>query len=129
VEVEPGELLAHLVASLGSSRPPVVVAPSMSGRYALAALVKDPGLFGGFVAVAPVGIDDLDDASPPIELPALILWGEDDRVIPVEKADRLAERFLASEKHVLAGAGHPCYLDRTEEFHRILGEFLERVDR
>ena len=56
-------------------------------------------------------------------VPRLVVWGEDDQVIPVSQASVLAQA-LSGETLILAGASHPCYLDRPDEFHRALLDFL-----
>jgi pimeloyl-ACP methyl ester carboxylesterase len=62
-----------------------------------------------------------------LEVPALLVWGEDDRIVPPAQADLLARGLASAERAVLPGAGHACYLDRPERFHELLTGFLERV--
>ena len=114
------------LAALGL-RKVVVLSPSMSGSYAFPLLLDHPDLLAGFVAVAPVGIDSVRDLATPSAVPALLLWGEDDKVVPVASADALAAAFTGARRVVFPGAGHPCYLDAPEAFHRELLGFLDQV--
>jgi pimeloyl-ACP methyl ester carboxylesterase len=40
------------------------------------------------------------------EIPILLLWGEDDAVVPAEEAERLSERLPTSTLALIPGAGH-----------------------
>src|SRR3954468_21002632 len=68
---------------------PVVVSPSMSGRFALPLVTDDPQRISGFVAIAPVGIPSYKDQLHQITAPVLAVWGENDDIIPLEQADLL----------------------------------------
>lgn len=62
-------------------------------------------------------LDDLD-------LPALVLHGEDDP-IPIEAAEDLARR-LSAPLHRIPDCGHVPYAEAPEEFTRVLDGFLPR---
>ncbi len=121
--IPPGELLASVLPLL-SDRPMVVVSPSMSGRFSLPLVVERPSYVAGFVPIAPVGIPEHLDRLAGSRVPALIFWGENDRVVPPRQAESLAKAMPASRRVILEGARHPCYLDRPIEFHRELLQFL-----
>lgn len=123
---DPRPLLFDAVAALGI-RPPIVVAPSMSGRFAFPLIIHHPQSVAGFVAVAPVGINEHAGQLPTARVPALIVWGDQDRIIPVAQADRLRRLLPNSRALILAGARHPCYLDRPREFHAALIEFAKSI--
>ncbi len=120
---DPDRFLFELLTALGVHRP-AVVAPSMSGRFAFPLLVEHPDALSGFVAVAPVGVGEYALRLAGVEVPALVLWGDRDRVIPVAEADRLTQALPGSRKLIFEGARHPCYLDRPREFHAALVQFL-----
>jgi pimeloyl-ACP methyl ester carboxylesterase len=107
--------------------PPVVLAPSMSGSYALPLVTEHPEKVAGFVAVAPVELSAYENALRKLALPTLILWGEKDTVVPVYQANDLHEWVKDSKLVILSGASHPCYLDKPDEFHAALIEFLRSV--
>jgi pimeloyl-ACP methyl ester carboxylesterase len=119
------EYLHRMLGELWPSRRFVIVSPSMSGGFSLPFVTQHPDRVAGYVPVAPVGIDDYRAAleEVEVEIPALVVWGEDDQVIPVSQASVLAEA-LGGETLILAGAGHPAYLDRPDEFHRALLDFV-----
>lgn len=125
-EVPPGELAARLVRAV-SPAPPVLVSPSMSGRFSFPLLLESPGAVAGFVAVAPVGIAEAAPRLDGSEVPTLIVWGGEDRVIPLEHASLLAAALPESRTVILEGASHPAYLDEPERFHDELVSFARRV--
>jgi haloalkane dehalogenase len=59
-------------------------------------------------------------------LPALILWGEDDRFAGVQMAGRFHEELPGSELVLLEGAGHFVWDDQPERATRALVDFLAR---
>jgi pimeloyl-ACP methyl ester carboxylesterase len=122
-ELEPEAFLVALLDALGLQRP-VVVCPSMSGAFALPLAARRPERLAGLVAVAPVGIEQNLEALRGSALHTLLLWGEDDQVVPPAAADSLAAALTDVRKVVLPGAGHPCYLDAPGRFHVELLDFL-----
>jgi pimeloyl-ACP methyl ester carboxylesterase len=121
------DYLAQLIVALGLERP-VLVSPSMSGRFSLPLLVEQPGLVAGFVAVAPVGIPEHAPRLGDQPVPTLLVWGENDTVVPVEQAALIEARWPGSRRLVLPGARHPAYLDEPEAFHRELIAFIAGID-
>ena len=79
--------------------------------------------------MAPVGINSYLEQLKKVEVPTLIIWGENDTVVHLNQADDLAEALKTSRKVILEGARHPCYLDKPEEFHRELGSFLQDISK
>jgi abhydrolase domain-containing protein 14 len=126
VEHDPDLLLAELVPSLELRRP-VVVAPSMSGRYAFPLVVGHPELVGGFVPVAPVGAAEHGPRLVSSAVPTLVVWGERDELFPVDGAAALARQIPGARTLILPGARHPCYLDRPAAFHEGLLGFIEAL--
>ena len=59
-----------------------------------------------------------------IRAPTLLVWGEHDKLVPLEIGERLREALPRAELVVVAGAGHNPMWDRAADFNRILGEFL-----
>jgi abhydrolase domain-containing protein 14 len=106
-----------------------VVAPSMSGRYALATAAAHADRMRALVAVAPVSIPARLDALQGSALPVLAVWGEADRIVPLEDGKALVAAVAAGEWVTLAGAGHACYLDDPRGFHDALLAFLEEHAR
>jgi abhydrolase domain-containing protein 14 len=126
VRAEPNTFLAELLPRLALGRP-VVVAPSMSGSFAFPLVHEHPELVSGFVPVAPVAAPSYSQKLKASPVPVLVVWGENDRVFPVDQAQSLADSFTRGRTLILEGARHPAYLDRPDAFHAALLEFLGEV--
>jgi haloalkane dehalogenase len=61
-----------------------------------------------------------------LDVPALIVWGEQDRFAGVAMARRFHEEIPGSELVIFDGAGHFVWDDEPERAARTLVEFLER---
>jgi len=124
----PDSFLEKLLPALGFDRP-VIVSPSMSGRFSLPFLEAHPERIAGIAAVAPVGAPAFAARVRGCAVPALVVWGERDVIFPVSQARKLAESFTDAKLVILPEATHPAYLDRPEEFHRELIGFAKRAAR
>jgi len=131
VDVANEEFLRSLLPFLDLKRP-VVVFPSMSGSFAFPLAVAHPELVAGLVPIAPVMIDDfaarLEAVAKTRTIPALVVWGEKDAVVPVTKAESLAKSLGGARKLILADANHACYVDQPDAFHAGLLAFLQSLD-
>ena len=58
------------------------------------------------------------------DLPVLLVWGDDDTETPVADGYTMKELIPGSRLEVLSGAGHFAFLNRPEEFTRLMKEFL-----
>ena len=59
-----------------------------------------------------------------INQPTLIVWGKQDKVIPLEHAYFAKERIPNSQLHVFDPCGHMPQFERPEEFNNLVLEFL-----
>lgn len=123
---DPDHFLEKLLPALHLERP-VIVSPSMSGRFSLPFVLAHPQRVAGFVPVAPVGAVAYAARLHGSPVPALVVWGERDTVFPSSQAQPLADAFADATVLLLPGARHPAYLDQPERFHHELVAFARRV--
>jgi pimeloyl-ACP methyl ester carboxylesterase len=82
-------------------------------RAALAAIRTDPKRFEG--------------VESRISVPTLVVWGEEDRMIPVEEGRRLASRIAGARFVVIPNAGHLPQREEPERFAEEVRRFLGDV--
>ncbi|MEK9148966.1 MAG: alpha/beta hydrolase, partial [Candidatus Desantisbacteria bacterium] len=68
---------------------------------------------------------DLKPFLSKISQPTLLIWGENDRDVPVSSARIMNKEIKGSELVILKEAGHFSYLDRFPQFSKHLLGFLE----
>lgn len=61
-----------------------------------------------------------------IQVPTLVLHGDDDEIWPLANADYLAEHIPGAELVVIPGSGHMFMIEKPREFNRTVLDFLTR---
>ena len=64
----------------------------------------------------------LGDAVAVLKLPVQIIWGREDRIIPVAHAEALASRFPV---HTLEQTGHLPHMEKAGEVNRLIKRLIE----
>lgn len=82
---------------------------------------KDPGFFAQARACRKF---DLSEKVREINVPALLLSGEEDFMIPPSSMRKLAEDLPQSTFRTCSGGGHALYVERPSEIARCLEEFF-----
>ena len=61
---------------------------------------------------------------PRVEAPTLVVWGENDRIVPVSAGKRIAEAMPNVRLEVIAGAGHLPHIEKSQEVIPLLQRHL-----
>lgn len=105
----------------------VIAHPGMMSREILWELgtyaVKSPGLLQAAYAMA--GYDTRDRLAE-ITLPTLVIWGEQDRLVPVGAAYSYEKRIPGSELHLIDDTGHMVQMERPARFNQVVEDFIAR---
>lgn len=79
----------------------------------------------GFMEALRANIDyPIAERLPEIACPTLIVWGEEDRVIPVADAALFEQLIPNSRKVIYADTGHVAMLERPAAFNQLLRDFM-----
>lgn len=106
----------------------IITGPSMGGGFALAYALERREDVLGLVLVAPSLAGVNQESLESLEMPVLLIWGEKDTVFPVEQSGRELKQILPNAKLlIIKDARHPAYLDRPQEFHELLFDFIEEI--
>ncbi len=108
---------------LGAARP-----LGEEARAAYAAPFEGPegarAFFRAARAIDGIGLADREADLSRLEIPTLLVWGEDDPYIPVEIADRLADLLPHAVEVLLPGCSHLVPEDAADTLAQLVGEFL-----
>lgn len=124
-------ILRDLLLELGvnpSRSKLIIVGPSMGGGFALSYSLERKEDILGLVLIAPLLAGLGEGSLETLDVPVLLIWGEKDTVFPVEQNGHWLKQILPSAKLlIIKGARHPAYLDRPQEFHDLLFDFIEEL--
>ena len=76
--------------------------------------------------IVPEDIDEISSRYPTLKLPALILWGSHDKVVPLDIGKRLHQALPNSRLAIIEKSGH---IPQEENSDRALSEILEFIAR
>jgi pimeloyl-ACP methyl ester carboxylesterase len=61
-----------------------------------------------------------------VEMPALIIVGEEDKITPLAAAELMHEKIQNSSLHIIPNAGHVANIENPVDFNNQLKKFLQR---
>ena len=114
------------MSELAAARTPVLLAPGASEdlhqevRETMARI--DPDAFR--IAAEAVWLADQRERVAAIQVPTLVLVGDQDTVTPPDLSRELADATPGAEFHILPGAGHLANIERPADFNRLVEEFI-----
>jgi pimeloyl-ACP methyl ester carboxylesterase len=87
-------------------------------------LMRGSGTPGFLPAMEAIMEHRISERLPQIDCPTLVMWGEQDRVIPVRDAERFGALIPDARVVILPDTGHVAMLERPERFNALLEGFL-----
>jgi pimeloyl-ACP methyl ester carboxylesterase len=68
--------------------------------------------------------DEIESRYPTVDVPTLVVWGQDDTWIPVDRAHRLHDVIPGARLQLIEDAGHLVQLDQPEALTAVLTTWL-----
>jgi pimeloyl-ACP methyl ester carboxylesterase len=135
--------IAAAITAYTAARHHQIVRRPVTRHMALAFVARHPGRLapdlaweGLFKGVGKPGFDDalracleydFRERLPDIRCPTLIVWGEEDSVLPVRDSEEFERLIPDSRKVVMEDTGHVPQIERPGTFNDLLIEFLAEV--
>lgn len=94
----------------------------VTATHRMLALAPVAGVVGALDAM--VRRPDSRDLLSTIDVPTLIIAGDEDVIVPASEARVMHEEIAGSRLEVLMGAGHLSNIERPAAFNHVIGEFL-----
>ncbi len=102
--------------------------PPAERDEALAVLLADPPDVASALALLGALRDgDLRESAPRAAVPALLLHGDADAIVPPGASEALGGMLPRARRVVVAGAGHAPFLSRPADVGAAVGSFLESI--
>jgi len=93
------------------------------------AMLETARSLGDIRGVGPAWRKQLLDEVRELDIPVLLLWGENDRVLPVRHLDAAREVFPEARTHLFPSTGHMPQIERPAEFGEVVAAFFDEVGR
>lgn len=98
----------------------------VDGLHQMLASAPVEGIIGALQAM--MDRPDSTDLLPTIDVPTLIVVGEEDALTPVKESRAMHAAIPGSRLEVIPGAGHCSNLEKPAAFNHVLGEFLSALN-
>lgn len=69
--------------------------------------------------------NDVTEALSKIAAPTLLVWGAQDKLVPVEVGEAVRQVLPGARLEVISGAGHVIMWDQPEQFNQLVLDFLQ----
>src|SRR3954447_26599551 len=102
----------------------VAAHPDQLDPRLVAEQIRGTGTTGFLPALDALTDYPIRERLPEIACPTLIVWGREDKLVPVRDADTFEELTPDSRKVVFDDTGHVAMLERPDRFNRLLLDFL-----
>ena len=93
------------------------------------AMGRPPHSFVSQVRAILATADELTDQLHKIDVPTLVMVGNQDILTPRGESEEIAERIRGAELVVISGAAHGFMVEHASTFNKVLLEFLQRASR
>lgn len=93
----------------------------------LASIVSEFHPIGSRLMAHAMAEADLRDVLPQIEVPTLLLWGEDDQRSPLSIAESMRDEIPGSKLSLIPGAGHDSNIEQPARFSAEVRGFCRSV--
>ena len=124
LRIHPGKALSRFAAAfLAPGELPD--AERDAARAALLAEPPDPAT--ALAALAALRDGDLREAARRVDVPALLVHGDADAIVPAGASEALAALLPRARRELLAGVGHAPFLTRPAAVAGAVGAFLEAL--
>ena len=60
-----------------------------------------------------------------VATPALVVWGREDRVVPIECGERFVKSLPHARLHVVEGAGHFVDMERPDQLASLITDLVK----
>lgn len=101
---------------------------------AMVALNAEPDLFESYRRVLRAGVDwrglkdsmlsDVRDESHLIRVPTLLVWGKQDRVVPLHQMNVAQQKIPHAQTYVFDECGHAPQIEHAEQFNALVRDFV-----
>ena len=103
----------------GVARHPDLLQPELC--YEIASGGGKPGFLDAFTAILDY---DFRDRLSDVRHPTLVVWGRDDKIVPVAGAHEYERLIPGARKEIFEDTGHVPMIERPHRFNGLLDEFL-----
>ncbi len=118
--------LVDMTLSRWFTEPYRAAQPALMAR--VAALIESTSVEGYCACCAAVAAIDVLARLPEIDVPALVIVGEQDQATPPQMSRDMHAALAGSELRVLASAAHLSSIEQADAFNAAVLEFLLRAD-